>query len=57
MQAVVYDRALDAALAALRGGRVRTAGLITHRFGLADDGKAIEAARHDGGAHKIVITP
>ncbi|SER32720.1 zinc-dependent alcohol dehydrogenase family protein [Microlunatus flavus] len=46
-----------AALAALRTGRVRTQGLITHRFGLDDYAGAIEAARHDRTAHKIVIVP
>jgi len=46
-----------AALNALRSGRVRTTGLITHRFGLADYGEAIEAAQHDASAHKIVIVP
>lgn len=47
----------EAALNALRNGRVRTDGLITHRFGLADYAKAIDAAQHDGSAHKIVIVP
>jgi len=47
----------QAALNALRSGRVRTDGLITHRFGLADYGQAIEAAQHDASAHKIVIVP
>ena len=46
-----------AALAALRGGRVATTGLITHRLALADYAKAIEAAQHDKTAHKIVIVP
>ena len=46
-----------AALNALRTGRVRTHGLITHRFTLADYGRAIDAAQHDSSAHKIVITP
>ena len=46
-----------AALAALRSGRVRTDGIITHRFGLADYAKAIDAAQHDGTTHKIVIVP
>jgi D-arabinitol dehydrogenase (NADP+) len=46
-----------AALNALRSGRVATTGLITHRFGLADYAKAIEAAQHDPSAHKIVIVP
>jgi D-arabinitol dehydrogenase (NADP+) len=46
-----------AALAALRTGRVRTDGLITHRFGLDQYAEAIEAAQHDRTAHKIVIEP
>jgi D-arabinitol dehydrogenase (NADP+) len=46
-----------AALAALRGGRAATTGLITHRFGLSDYAQAIEAAQHDPTAHKIVIVP
>jgi D-arabinitol dehydrogenase (NADP+) len=46
-----------AALTALRSGRVRTDGMITHRFGLADYAKAIDAAQHDSAAHKIVIVP
>lgn len=46
-----------AALQALRTGRVRTSGLITHRFALADYARAVETAQHDGSAHKIVITP
>lgn len=47
----------EAALLALRTGRVRTDGLITHRFGLDDYASAIETLRHDGSAHKIVIVP
>lgn len=46
-----------AALNALRTGRVRTTGLITHRFALADYAQAIEAAQHDPSTHKIVIVP
>jgi D-arabinitol dehydrogenase (NADP+) len=46
-----------AALAALRGGRAATTGLITHRFSLADYARAVEAAQHDPTAHKIVIVP
>lgn len=46
-----------AALAALRTGRVRTDGLITHRFGLDGYADAIEAAQHEPGTHKIVIVP
>ncbi len=41
---------------ALRSGRVRTTGLITHRFGLDDYGAALEAVRSDRSAHKVVIT-
>ncbi len=45
------------AIAALRSGRVRTDGLITHRFGLEDYGRAIDAIQHDPSVHKIVIDP
>ena len=45
-----------AAIAALRTGRVRTDGIITHRFGLDDYGKALDALaqRPDGaqGRHR-----
>jgi D-arabinitol dehydrogenase (NADP+) len=46
-----------AAIAALRGGRARTDGIITHRFALDDYGEAIEALEHDPSVHKIVIVP
>lgn len=46
-----------AAIAALRAGRARTDGLITHRFGLDDYGDALEALRSDRTAHKVVVTP
>ena len=46
-----------AAIAALRSGRARTAGLITHRFPLASYGEALEALRSDPSAHKVVVTP
>lgn len=46
-----------AAIAALRTGRVRTDGLITHRFKLADYGDALEALRSDRSVHKIVLVP
>lgn len=46
-----------AALAALRTGRVRTTGLISHRFSLDEFGQAVETAQHDQTAHKIVIVP
>ena len=46
-----------AAIAALRTGRARGTGLITHRFGLDDYGRALETLRSDPAAHKVVITP
>ena len=45
------------ALAAFRSGAIRTEGLITHRFPVADYGQALETMRRDRSAHKIVITP
>jgi len=45
------------AVAALRHGRVRTEGLITHRFGLDGFGQALDALSGDRTAHKIVIAP
>jgi D-arabinitol dehydrogenase (NADP+) len=46
-----------AAIDALRGGRVRTDGIITHRYSLDDYGLALEALRSDRAAHKVVIVP
>ncbi len=46
-----------AAIAALQAGRARTDGLITHRFALGDDGRALEALRSDRTAHKVVVVP
>jgi D-arabinitol dehydrogenase (NADP+) len=45
------------ALAALRAGRVRTDGLITHRFGLDQYGQALDLLRDGGAAHKPVLVP
>ena len=45
-----------AAIEALRNGRVRTDGMITHRFGLDDYGKALDALANDPTAHKVVLT-
>lgn len=45
----------EAAIAALRTGRVRTDGLISHRFGLDDYGQALETLRSDPTAHKVII--
>lgn len=45
------------ALATFRSGAIRTRGLITHRFSVAQYAQALETMRHDRSAHKIVITP
>jgi D-arabinitol dehydrogenase (NADP+) len=45
-----------AAIAALRTGRARTDGIITHRFPLAEYGKALNALTSDRTSHKVVIT-
>jgi hypothetical protein len=44
-----------AAIGALRTGRVRTDGIITHRFPLEDYGKALQALSSDPTAHKVVV--
>src|SRR6202161_1623473 len=44
-----------AAIAALRTGRARTEGLITHRFKLDQYADALEALRGDRTVHKIII--
>ena len=44
-----------AAIAALRTGRVRTAGIITHRFPLDDYGKALDTLASDPTVHKVII--
>jgi D-arabinitol dehydrogenase (NADP+) len=46
-----------AAIAALRSGRVRTDGIITHRFSLDDYGKALATLASEKSAHKVVIAP
>ncbi len=45
-----------AAIDAMRNGRIRTDGLITHRFGLDDYGKALDAVANDPTAHKVVVS-
>jgi D-arabinitol dehydrogenase (NADP+) len=45
------------AISALRSGRIRTDGIITHRFGLDDYGTALETLRSDTSAHKVLIIP
>jgi D-arabinitol dehydrogenase (NADP+) len=44
-----------AAIAALRSGRARTDGLITHRYPLAEYAAALDALRSDRTVHKIII--
>jgi D-arabinitol dehydrogenase (NADP+) len=41
----------------LRNGRVKTGGLITHRFGLDGFGAALDAVRSDPTCHKAIIEP
>ena len=45
-----------AAIAALRAGRARTDGLITHRFGSTTTVRA-RGVRSDRTAHKVVVAP
>lgn len=44
-----------AAIGALRTGRARTDGIITHRFALDDYGTALDALAADPTAHKVII--
>lgn len=44
-----------ATLAALSSGRIKTEGLITHRFSLEEYGEALETLRSAKNAHKVVI--
>jgi D-arabinitol dehydrogenase (NADP+) len=46
-----------AAIAALRSGRVRTDGLITHRYGLEEYGRALDDFSNDRSLHKAVVDP
>jgi D-arabinitol dehydrogenase (NADP+) len=45
-----------AAIRALRSGRIRTTGLITHRFTLDEYAQALKTLQTDKSAHKIVVT-
>ena len=45
----------EAAISALRSGRVRTDGMISHRFSIDEYGKALETLRSDPTAHKVII--
>ena len=46
-----------AAIRALRSGRAKTDGIITHRFGLDEYGKALSTLAEDKTAHKVLIVP
>jgi D-arabinitol dehydrogenase (NADP+) len=46
-----------AAITALRSGRVRTDGLITHRYGLHEYGRALDDFANDKSLHKAVVSP
>ena len=46
-----------AAINALRSGRVRTEGIITHRYSLDQYAEALDAVANDRSAHKVVIHP
>lgn len=48
---------MDRALALLRSGRVRTDGLVTHRFPLEAYGDALETLRRDPTSLKVVVEP
>lgn len=48
---------MDRSLAMLRSGRVRTDGLITHRFALEEYGEALEALSSDPTCLKAVVAP
>lgn len=45
------------ALRMLRSGRIRTDGLVTHRFGLDEWQKAMDTHANDETAHKLVMVP
>jgi D-arabinitol dehydrogenase (NADP+) len=47
----------DRAITLLGSGRLSTEGLVTHRFGLPDYGRAIDAVAHDSSCIKAVIAP
>lgn len=52
-QAYSFDRAV----AMLRAGRVSVEGMITHRFGLADYGAALDAVARQPGCLKALVIP
>ncbi|MBM6401867.1 zinc-dependent alcohol dehydrogenase family protein [Phycicoccus sonneratiae] len=48
---------MDRSLALLRSGRVRTEGLVTHRFGLDEYPLALETLRSDPTSLKVLVEP
>ena len=52
-QAYGFERAL----AVLRSGRVKTDGIVTHRFGLGEYGAALDAVQHDQSCLKAAVLP
>ncbi|KRE60387.1 zinc-dependent alcohol dehydrogenase family protein [Nostocoides sp. Soil756] len=48
---------MDRSLAWLRSGRVRTDGLVTHRFPLSEYGAALETLRSDPTSLKVLVDP
>ncbi|NHA70261.1 alcohol dehydrogenase catalytic domain-containing protein [Phycicoccus sp. CMS6Z-2] len=48
---------MDRALALLRSGRVRTDGLVTHRYPLSAYGEALETLRTDPTSLKVLLDP
>lgn len=46
-----------AAISALRSGRARTEGLITHRYSLDEYGRALDDFSNDKSLHKAVVSP
>ncbi len=46
-----------AAISALRSGRARTEGLITHRYSLDECGRALDDFSNDKSLHKAVVSP
>lgn len=46
-----------AAISALRSGRARTEGLITHRYSLDEYGRALDDFANDKSLHKAVVSP
>ena len=52
-----YEQLVNRAVAYLRSGRVRTDGIVTHRFGLDGFGEALHALTDDPTCLKSAIVP